>query len=248
MLTTARLVAITALLAVGLVAPSSAAPPGADKSTWAGITLHGACKGGGKAVLSAVAAGEGYDVTLTTSGLTDGDHWRGGLSISSDSRSNDFDSADFRRVVVDGGWTVTRHLDPVDHPYFDGVAFGPGSDRPDSDHLCALLAEPEKPFAGVAGCTKEPGLSVTSVTRAGSTVVRWVAYGVRPGSTWSVTVSVSSDSGGVAEGSEQTASRRGILRGTTRVDDIAATGVALAIRAAGGQRCTMHLERQATPA
>jgi hypothetical protein len=201
---------LAALLSVALVgsAPSHAVAPPAGGPL--ATTVTGACAGGPGRVSLTVhppAAGR-YRVEVTVRGLAEGSRWRVQVVQQANASGG---ARDFRRVAVDGGWTVVTRFpapaDPEEFVYFSVDAH----ERGDRDHLCSLLNLPESPVAGVADCNNQR-LDVVVLVRQrddGSTAVRSAIVFARPDSRWHLTLTATGAAGRQVVHFDDRAGRRG---------------------------------------
>ena len=211
---TPRLLAgvLAALLSVALVgaAPTQAVALGDPSAT----TVTGACTGGPGRVSLVVhpTAGGRYVVEVNTRGLAEGSRWTGQVSQRGDAEAR---TRDFRRVAVDGGWTVVTRF-PATAGSDDDVFFGVDArERGDRGHHCYVLNSPASPVAGLAECNKL-GIEIVVLAHEredGSTAVRSLIFDVRPNSRWHLTVTATGAAGRqVVDFDDRAGRRQGLVR------------------------------------
>ena len=186
---------LAALLSVALVglAPAHAVAVAVDPQA---TTVTGACAGGPGRVSFTVhppAAGR-YRVEVTARGLAEGSRWTVGVFQEGETQGG---GKDFRRVAIDGGWTVVTPFpapaDPKEFVYFSVDA----RERGDRGHRCSLLNLPASPVVGVADCNNQR-LDIAVLARQrddGSTVVRSFIVFARPDSRWHLTLTATGAAG-----------------------------------------------------
>lgn len=238
-----------ALAAVGATAtPASAMPTTPGKALdVASTVVHGACRHGGQVTLVVTAAGNGFDVAATATGLTDGERWRGSISILNPAGAA---GSAFQRTVEGTGWSVRRHLDGVDQPRFRVTARPTRHRLPDAADLCTLTAKPQQPLSGSSTCRGPVTVHLTAARRTGgtTTIVRWGFAGARPHSTWEAELTANSDAGDVTIGFAPVSPRDGSYQTHLRLD-AGEPRLRLKLRGDHGQRCSLTVARTlaATP-
>lgn len=147
---------LAALLSFALIGmlPAQGAPAAADPLA---TTVSGACFGGpGRLALTvtppAVADGR-YQVHVIARGLDDGSRWAVGLvEEATEARK------EFRRVAVQGTWTVTTQFRSPGDGDGDEVLFTVfAHERGAKSHACDVLNSPASPIGGLSACNKAAG-------------------------------------------------------------------------------------------
>lgn len=175
---------LAAVLTLALVgtAPAHARVPAADPLA---TTVTGTCAGGpGRLSLTVhPPAGGEYRVEVAARGLVEESRWAVQVVQEGDETSR---AKDFRRVAVDGGWTVETRFS--DAGFESGeVFFNMGAtDRGDRDHACFLFGSPVLPTFGASACNNQRQFVALFVRERddGSTVVRSFIFGARRDSRW----------------------------------------------------------------
>jgi hypothetical protein len=240
----AALTALTASSAVAMGGEQAQTDSAGTPAPVVSTVAHGPCHDGGSVTLQADRAGNTYVLTATAQGLPEDTRWRLGFGESSDSDSSEFEEADARAVVHNGGWTVTRTLAAIDAPYFSLVAFGPGKIHLFHGRFCSVLAQPTKPLAAVTFCHKSMQLGLVGHNRPGvGFVVAWVVLGAKPDSRATVTLDATNDRSGVSVSSHRRTSHRGFLLGKDVITGLPNPALRLNVIADGGQRCSVSVAR-----
>ena len=149
-------------------------------------TVSGACSGGpGRLSLTVhpPAAGR-YRVEVTAQGLTEGSRWTGQVGQEGDSGSSR--DKGFRRVAVDGGWTVETQFPAAGDAEQGEVLFAVSAgERRDRGHNCFVLNKPTSPVVGFAECHQRRVIALlTRELDDGSTLIRSYVAFARPNSRW----------------------------------------------------------------
>jgi hypothetical protein len=116
--------------------------------------------------------------------LVEGSRWTVDVVQEGDERSRD---KGFRRVAVDGGWTVETRFSASGFTEPGEVLFNVGArERGDRGHRCFLLTSPASPTIGASTCNnRRQFVALFLRERAdGSTVVNALIFGVRRDSRW----------------------------------------------------------------
>jgi hypothetical protein len=226
-------VLLVSLGAAGLVPAAAAAPP-AEPDTAA---VRSTCIGPGRVAMTVApsdTAGS-VDLELRATGLPDGTRWQGDLSAMSET---DEDSREFRRVAVDGGWTVRATLAEAGR---EGAYFGVAFSRRTGTCLVGVVSP--RPAVALSLCAARfiPMLLARYRPADDTMVVRFWGSS-RPGSRWDIELRATTTESAQAVEASLVAGPRGVMRAraTLRgVDDprlrVVATGPA-------GGRCALHLD------
>lgn len=181
--------ALVAGLSLALVggSPAHAVAPVTDPLA---TTVTGACAGGPGRMSLAVhlpAAGK-YRVEVTARGLEEGSRWALQVVQEGDETSR---VKDFRRVAVDGRWTVMTQF-PASAGAERGEVFfnGLARERGDRGHSCFLLSLPGSPASGASTCNSDRAFVGLFARQRddGSTVVDSLVFGARRDSRWHLTL------------------------------------------------------------
>lgn len=175
------LVALLSVPLLGMASAHAEVPVGDPSAT----TVTGACAGGPGRVSLTVhppAAGK-VRVEVTARGLAEGSRWALSLVQESDEISR---FKDFRRVAVDGRWTVMTQF-PASADPEQGEAFFSGSalERGDRGHRCLVLTAGSA-AVGLSTCNSNRAFVVLIARERddGSTVVRSLIFGARQDARW----------------------------------------------------------------
>lgn len=178
--------ALAAVLSLALFdnSPAHSMAPADDPSA---TTLTGACYGGpGRVSFTVHPPADGtYQVEITARGLPDGSRW-----LVTPGADNTLLGV-FRRVAVDGGWTIATQAPAPRNP--DSVVyFGVDArERGDRGHRC-LMYRPSSPVAGSATCENRL-IDISLLYREqedGSMLLRSRLF-ARPDSRWHLTLTAS---------------------------------------------------------
>lgn len=245
----ARLAATFTLLLTPALAFAELTPAAAEPSTTEpvnAVLATGQCTKGGRVVLSArkLDTGDQYRVTARARNLPEGSVWRGSLlefSESSSGEDDGYENTDFRTVAVNGGWTVTTVLRALPNPLFVIEAYGPGGFKPDG-RRCFMFTKPVRPMLAVSGCRSDMFAGIFARRRVdGGTVVGWAVGAVRPGSTWTVTVSAAEPGDRLPASRlvQRTVGRHGFMEGRLVFPNKVDPAVRVRVLSEGGRRCTV---------
>lgn len=159
-----------------------------------------------------------YRVELTARGMVEGSRWTGQLFTLADTEAGD---KDFRRVAVDGGWTVTGRF-PAAADLRENVFFGEAQRRGDRANSCIVVTQ-LSPAVGASACNRQrPRVSLGVRERDGSTVVDSYIFGARRDSRWHLTLTAASAASRQVVEVDDRADRRHFMRSRvvfTGVDD-----------------------------
>ena len=214
---------LAALLSVALVGgpPAQAVAPGGDPLA---TMVTGACVGGPGRVSLTVhpPAGGRYRVEVAARGLAEGSRWT--VQVEYQARASG-GAKDFRRIAVDGGWTVVTRFPAPGDTEDDVYVSVDAQERGDRRHQCSLLNVPSSPVAGVADCNNRR-LDIAMLARQrddGFTVIRSFIVFARPDSRWHLTLTATGAAGRQVVEFEDRASGREDFVGSrvviTGVDD-----------------------------
>lgn len=175
------LAALLSMTLLGMASAHARVPAGDPLAT----TVTGACAGGpGRLSLTVhpPAAGK-LRVEVTARGLVEGSRWAIAVGQEGGERSR---VKDFRRVAVDGRWTVMTQF-PASADPEQGEEFFSGSaqERGDQGHRCFVLTT-RAAAAGLSSCNSNRSI-VALIARErddGSTVVRSLIFSPRGDSRW----------------------------------------------------------------
>ena len=200
---------LAAVLSVALVggAPARAVAPVGDPRA---AMVTGACSGGsGRVSLTVHPTGDGrYRVELTARGMVEGSRWTGHLFTLADTEAGD---KDFRRVAVDGGWTVTARF-PAAADLRENVFFGEAQRRGDRANSCIVVTQ-LSPAVGASACNRQrPQVSLVVRERDGSTVVDSYIFDTRQDSRWHLTLTAAGAASRQVVKFDDRAKRRGVVR------------------------------------
>ncbi len=120
---------------------------------------------------------------VTAHGLAEGSRWTGQVGQESDSGSRD---KGFRRITVDGGWTVETRFPATGESEHGEVLFSVGAhERGDRSHTCFVLNKPASPVVGFAECSQRRVIALLArELDDGSTLVRSYVGPARADSKW----------------------------------------------------------------
>ncbi len=180
---------LTTLLSVTLFSMTTAharVPAGDPLAT----TVTGACASGPGRLSVTVhppVAGK-FQVEVTARGLMDGSRWAVAVSQAGDYSGSR--AKDFRRVAVDGTWTVMTQFPAPTNSELDEVFFnGSARERGDRGHRCSVLAV-RSPAIGASVCDSyRTGVAMFARDRDdGSTVIRSLIIDERRDTRWHLTL------------------------------------------------------------
>jgi hypothetical protein len=240
-----RVGVIAALVVCGLlgVVPAHA---GAVASDPLATTVTGACYGGpGFMSLTVHPSVDGTrQVNLTARRFADGSRWAIAIGIDSDSGQDPPDQ-EFRRVAVDGRWTVTTQFTASsdDEVIFLGFARERGAHR----HGCLVLTSPAAPEGGLSySCNSGVRLDrlagmLARVRDDGSVLVRTFLLGVRPESRWHLTVAATGAGSRQVVDFDDQAGQQGTVSSRVVVEGVTDPRLWLTLSGASGDRCVIGL-------
>jgi hypothetical protein len=229
-------VATLATVVLASMAPAAAIPPTADPRA---TTVTGACYGGpGRLSLTVLppVAGEDIQVRATARGLTSGSPW----IIGMESEDGSGREREFRRVAVDGRWTVRAQFQPPGEPQpavFVVSAYQRGEPRSG----CFVLTSTASPEGGLTTCDNPERLAIVVAREQddGSVLIRSLLFGMRPGTAWHLTLAATG--AGFRQGVEfdDYASRRGTVRSRVVMQGVDNPRLWLVARNDNGGRCVI---------
>lgn len=173
--------ALLSLALVSLVPAQAVAPDAGPLAT----TVSGACYGGpGRLSLTVNPPTAGkYQVEVTARGVAEGSRWR----VNLDKEGTGSRYKDFRRVAVNGSWTVQTQFSAPGATGDDEVFFFvDAGDRGSRTYACFLFNIPTSPVVGLSPCNN-PRRSIVLFARElddDSTLVRSIVFEARPDSRW----------------------------------------------------------------
>lgn len=234
---------LAAVLTLALVgtAPAHARVPAADPLA---TTVTGACAGGpGRLSLTVhPPAGGKYRVEVAARGLVEESRWAVQVVQEGDETSR---AKDFRRIAVDGGWTVETRFSDAGFTESGEVFFNvSATERRDRGHNCFLFASPVSPTFGASTCNTQRQLVALSVRERddGSTVVRSLLFGVRRDSRWHLRLAaIGAASRQVVEFNDR--GRRGVVESRVVFTGVKDPGLRLVATSSDGRgRCLIGLD------
>lgn len=229
------LAAVLSVTLLGFSPARAVAPAGGPLAT----TVTGACSGGpGRVSLTVYPPAENgsFRVEATARGLIDGSRWRVQVAGISGERG-------FRRVAVDGEWTVATRFpaaaDPDDEPFF----FVSARERGDRTRGCLVLNQPASPAVGYTQCSSPRRVIVLFARELdnGRTVVRSFVDSRRPDISWHLTLTaIGAASRHVVE-FDDVASRRGLVSSRVVLTGVKDPRLQLVATTKNGGRCFIGL-------
>ena len=235
------LVGVLAVLLVMTLAGSPSAHarvPGGDPRA---TTVSGACAGGPGRLSVTVhppAAGE-VRVELTARGLVEGSRWA--VDVVQEGEETSRGKA-FRRVAVDGRWTVTTQFPAFADPeqtFFSGSA----RERGDRGHNCLVLTTGAA-AVGASTCNSNRTL-VLLVARErddGATAVRSLIFGARRDSRWRLTLTATGAASRQVVEFDDRATRGGLVRSRVVFTGVRDPRLRLVASNGGRGRCFISLD------
>ncbi len=230
---------LTAVLSMALVglAPAHAQVPAADPMA---TTVTGACAGGpGRMSVTVHAPADGrHRVEVTARGLEEGSRWTVFVYQEGDDHGG---FKEFRRVAVDGAWTVATRFQAVDlggEAYFDVSA----RERGNRSHGCPVTNQPASPVVGLTECNRRAIAMLARELDDGSTLVRSFVFPARAGSKWQLTLTA------VGMGSRQVvdfndyAGRRGFVMSRVVITGVKDPRLRLVATNPNGRRCFIGVD------
>jgi hypothetical protein len=226
-------VLLVSLGAAGLVSAAAAAPP-ADPDTAA---VGSTCVGPGRVAMTVSpsdAAGS-VDLEMRATGLRDGTRWEGVLSALSET---DDDSREFRRVAVDGEWTVRATLSETGR---EGAYYGMAFSRRNSTCLVAEMFP--RPAVALSFCASSfiPMLLARYRPADDTLVVRFWGSS-RPGSRWNIELRARTTESAQAAEVGLVAGPRGGMRARITLRGVDDPRLSVVATSPSGGRCALHLD------